>query len=279
MDRSRTTSLMRLPDVLPIQALFEEVAREVARTDIPWRVHYGHYQSGGWWTASLLGTSEKATDGEVRDVDVPVATDVLQRMPAMRRMLDKLDLRYMMVRLAKLDPDGALWEHRDYQDLRRVKRQRIHLPLDTNPKAELISRGRRFHMERGQLWTFQPTAAHAAHNAGDRPRIHLIIDAYEDERLAALAYPEAAPCAELPALTGDALAMRVREMRAGDVPTGDELAPWERAVLRLYFEVSGPEGQLYDALARAWRETGHEARAAFWAERRHMMLGSGLHGV
>ena len=182
VEASRMT-LAELPNALPPTIDLDELIREVRQANVPWARHYNEYQSGDWWTCSLLGRSADPRDGEVTDAVAPTVTDALEKLPVTRKLIDDMGLQYMMARLARLDPDGALWEHKDYQDLRRIPRQRIHLPLDTNPDAFLVSCGQRFHMGSGLLQTFSPTTAHGACNAGTRSRVHLILDVHEDEHL------------------------------------------------------------------------------------------------
>jgi hypothetical protein len=278
--------LLELSSALPLGFNFQDLSDEISRTDIPYRQHYSEYQSGGWWTCSLLGRSADPTDGAVTDTGRPVATDALDKLPVVRGFLEDLGLRYMMVRVARLDPGGAHWEHRDYQDLNRVPRQRIHLPLETNPGALIVSGGRRFHMNSGSLQTFRPTVAHGACNAGNRARLHLMIDVYEDDRLKSL-LTEATPLPSraMPELSPAALADTVRCLRmtltCRDDDTGRTLRPgrlaqWEQAVLGLYFAFSVAEGEIYEALEEACLENGQRERAEFWAARRRLTLGMGL---
>ena len=139
--------LLELSNALPPGFNFKDLLDEIARADIPYRRHYSEYQSGGWWTSSLLGRTADATDGAVTDTGRPVETDALDRLPLTRRFLEDLGLRYMMVRLARLDPGGALWEHRDYQDLSRASRQRIHLPTRHQSRRPVRFRGLPFSHE------------------------------------------------------------------------------------------------------------------------------------
>jgi hypothetical protein len=278
--------LLELRNVLPPDFNCEDLVREVNQADIPWTRHYSEYQSGGWWTCSLLGRSVDARDGEVTDVAQPVVTDALEKLPVIRKLLEQMRLQHMVARLARLDPDGALWEHRDYQDLRKVPRQRIHLPLVTNPGAFLVSGGERFYMAPESLWMFRPTTAHGAYNSGDRSRVHLMIDVYEDEHLEqVLADATPAASSAMPKLSAGDLAEKVEYFRktlACEKPDAeggaqlDSLTHWERAVLRLYFAFAVEEGALYMALEQAHRSNGNAERARFWRGRRQLMLGEGL---
>jgi hypothetical protein len=280
-------TLMELPNALPLGFDFDELVREVTRANIPWARHYSEYQSGDWWTCSLLGRSADARDGDVADAAEPLITDALEKLPVTRKFIEDLGLRYMMARLARLDPDGALWEHKDYQDLSCVPRQRIHLPLDTNPDAYLVSGGQRFHMGLASVQTFRPTTAHGACNAGTRSRVHLILDVYEDERVSKLlAGAKPLPATPMPVLSASDLAAKVRHFRkslsgnkpdAENSPRPDSLMHWERAVLGLYFAFAVPEGELYAALERVCLDNGDLERADFWTARRRLVLGEGLY--
>lgn len=268
---------------LPASVVLDDLRREVVATEIPWTQHYGQYQSGGWWTCTLIGQTSDPGDGCVTDTIHPQATDVIRRLPATDHLLRAMGLRYMIVRLAKLDPGGALWEHRDYQDLARASRHRIHIPLITNPHAYLVCDGGRFHMNVGSAWTFRPVSAHAACNAGTNPRVHLILDIYDDNAYETLSagggHCKPTP---LPAITRAELEKQVAALRErrgqdpGNNSTATDLEPWEEAVLRLYFEVAAPEGELYLALASACREAGDMRRAAFWGARHELVLGNGV---
>jgi hypothetical protein len=285
-DGNRMT-LMELPNALPPSFDFAELVQEVSQANIPWARHYSEYQSGDWWTCSLLGRSADARDVEVTDAVQPLVTDALEKLPVTRKLIEDMGLQYMMVRLARLDPHGALWEHRDYQDLRRVPRQRIHLPLETNSDAFLVSGGQRFHMGLASLQTFRPTTAHGACNAGTRTRAHLILDVYEDERLRKLlVHANPLPSVPLQALSAPDLAAKVRQLRESlwrDEPddengaTADSLKHWERAVLGLYFVFAVPDGELYAALEQVCLDNGDRGRADFWTARRKLVLGEGLH--
>jgi hypothetical protein len=277
-------ALSRLRNAVLTDFAFGELAREIQQANLPWRRHYAEYQSGGWWTCSLLGSSGDATNGEVRDTTDPVETDALAQLPTTRDLLRNLPLHYMTARLARLDPSGALWEHRDYQDLQPVGRHRIHLPIETNQNAFLVSGGQRYHMDSGVFWIFRPTDAHGACNGGERPRLHLIMDVYDNEYLHGVLRADA-PCSPIPMpeLSLKETVDKVRRLRIADkhksFASGTDpgrLADWESAALNLYFSFAAPEGSLYRAIERVCSERGNIARAHFWRTRCEMMLGKGI---
>ncbi|MCX5106810.1 aspartyl/asparaginyl beta-hydroxylase domain-containing protein [Streptomyces sp. NBC_00439] len=154
-------------------------------------VAYGEYQSGGWWTTSLLNHSGDPHDVVIGD-GRPRPTSLLEEMPATARFLDSLGLDFMYVRLARLEPHSYLWEHRDYADLWETDRHRLHIPLVTNPSAVLVTAGARVHMAAGALWRLTPSQAHGVCNTTGPDRLHLIADVYADD--AYQAWPPARTC-------------------------------------------------------------------------------------
>ena len=70
-------NLTEFANLLPAGFVFEDMVREIEQADIPWTRHYSEYQSGGWWTCSLLGGSADATHGDVADNLQPTVTDAL----------------------------------------------------------------------------------------------------------------------------------------------------------------------------------------------------------
>ncbi|MEU0678086.1 aspartyl/asparaginyl beta-hydroxylase domain-containing protein [Streptomyces sp. NPDC006172] len=170
-----------------------------ART--PGVVAYGEYQSGGWWTTSLLNHSGGPHDVVIGD-GRPQPTSLLEEMPATARFLAGLGLNCMYVRRARLEPHSYLWEHRDYAELRDTGRHRLHIPLVTNPSAVLVTAAR-VHMAAGALRRLTPSQAHGVCNTTGPDRIHLIADVYADDAYQAFARPHLrdGDAADLPEMT------------------------------------------------------------------------------
>lgn len=255
-----------------------EMARQLSVADVSWARHYGEYQSGGWWTSSLLGRSADARDAIVADSSDPTATQLLDQLPAFEAFLEALGLRYMNARLARMDAGAALWEHRDYQDLAPVARHRLHVPLQTNRRAVLVTAGgHSHHLPSGGVYLIQPRSAHAACNRGTQARVHLVADVYEDAALVQV-LDRATPSTyvqlrDVPIGIVQAL---LRELDGAgtesDVPSESE-----RRILTLYFDYAPGEGQLYRWLEDAYTRQGNRARAAFWAQRRRRVLTDGVY--
>ncbi|MFE3321775.1 aspartyl/asparaginyl beta-hydroxylase domain-containing protein [Nocardia sp. NPDC059195] len=254
--------------------VLERLRHEALTVPANWVVEYGKYQSGGWRTQSLLNGSGDPGDVKIGDCD-PVPTTLLRRMPITRQFLDSLGLRYMWVRLAWLEPNSFLWEHRDYADLADIERHRLHLPLVTNSSAALVTGGARIHMAAGRLWRLAPTNVHGACNLLGPGRLHLIMDCYSDDTLARTVDREyLAPddVALLPAAEPTELEDRVEQSRKL-ITLGYDRAG-EQHLLRMFYERTVPEGRLYELIAAVYTSLGREADAQRWIDNKTVLLGS-----
>ncbi|MDX3867223.1 aspartyl/asparaginyl beta-hydroxylase domain-containing protein [Streptomyces europaeiscabiei] len=235
-------------------------------------VAYGEYQSGGWWTTSLMNHSGDPHDVVIGD-GRPRPTSLLEKMPATARFLAGLGLDFMYVRLARLEPHSYLWEHRDYAELRDTGRHRLHIPLVTNPSAVLITAGARVHMAAGALWRLTPSRAHGVCNTTGPDRLHLIADVYADaayEALAAVPHLLDGDAADLPEMTA--------ADRAGLLTKAGQLADLgfteaaEQTLLRAFYTYALPEGGAYDLIADLHADRRADADVLRWREAKAHLL-------
>ncbi len=256
----------------PEPELLERMRHEVLTVPDGWKAEYGEYQSGGWWTLSLINASGQAGDVTITDCD-PVETTLLARMPVTRHLLRALGLRYMWVRLARLSPRSFLWEHRDYNELAEVERHRLHIPLLSNSSAFLVIGGTKVHLSPGRIWRLTPTYAHGVCNLLGPDRVHLILDCYADERLDELLGNQHLPddaVTPLPAATDADLSGHLAAAR-GLARVG-YVADAERYLLRLFYAHAMPEGHSYELVARLHGQLGDPAAAAGWRAKADVML-------
>jgi hypothetical protein len=254
------------------EARLGRLRHEALTAPVPWKAEYGLYQSGGWWTASLMNATGNAADVTIRDCAAQ-PTGLLEHMPATAELLAELGLSYMWVRLARLEPAAFLWEHRDYGELRQVRRHRLHLPLRTNPSAFLVTGGVKVHLASGGIWRLTPTHAHGVCNLLGPDRIHLIADVYHDDayrRLAAKASLHGSQIEPLPAappnLLNDRLAAACQLAALGFAGAA------ERLLLRLFYHHAMPEGAVYDLIAQMYEESGDPQTASRWLSTKNMLL-------
>ncbi len=252
---------------------FELMRHEVLSVPRDWVVEYGKYQSGGWRTLSLLNDSGNAKDVKITDCD-PVETDLMLRMPATRDYLNSLGLRFMWARLACLEPNSFLWEHRDYGELNTSERHRLHIPLVTNSSAAIVTGGYSVCLSAGRLWRLTPTHVHGACNLLGPARVHLILDCYYDDALEETLNNESLDSRDvraLPAVDRSVLAVHMEEarnlLRLGYASTA------ERSLLRLFYRYALPEGALYDCIADVYESEGRPDKATEWRKTKSVMLG------
>ncbi|MFZ3499297.1 aspartyl/asparaginyl beta-hydroxylase domain-containing protein [Streptomyces sp. 5.8] len=253
-------------------ARLERMRHEALTAQAPWKAEYSAYQSGGWWTTSLMNASGDAADVTIGDCAAR-PTGLLAQMPATAALLAELGLNYMWVRLARLEPNAFLWEHRDYGDLDQVERHRLHIPLHTNTSAFLVTGGTKVHMAGGRIWRLTPTYAHGVCNLLGPDRIHLIADVYAGDSYQRLARHPAlhSTAAEpLPTANQVILAERLRAARAmADLGYMDAA---ERMLLRLFYTYALPEGTVYDLIAELHTSLGDEEAATRWASAKRRLL-------
>lgn len=104
------------------------------------------------------------------DVGVIIG-QVLNHLPGRRRGI---------VYLARRVPGEHVEPHTDREDGGCTCR--VHVPLVTNPHAQLLLDGVWQHLEAGFAWAIDPTREHAVRNAGATDRIHLFFNAVEGGR-------------------------------------------------------------------------------------------------
>ncbi|MEU5158862.1 aspartyl/asparaginyl beta-hydroxylase domain-containing protein [Streptomyces sp. NPDC020875] len=252
-------------------SLIERMRHEALTVPAPWKAEYGDFQSGGWWTTSLMNASGDAADVRIAD-GAARPTALLEHMPATAGLLTELGLNYMWVRLARLEPNAFLWEHRDYDELDQVERHRLHIPLHTNSSAFLVTGGTKVHMDGGRIWRLTPTYAHGVCNLLGPDRIHLIADVYADDAYARLAKnaDEPTKAERLPSASEAELAERIAAARRladlGYVEAAEQL------LLRLFYSYALPEGTAYDLIAGLHTALGDSEANRRWTAAKSRLL-------
>lgn len=91
---------------------------------------------------------------------------VLERLPGRRRGI---------VYLARRVPGEFIGPHTDLED--GGCRERVHVPLLTDPRAELLLDGAWQHLAAGRAYLIDPGALHAVRHQGALDRVHLFFNA------------------------------------------------------------------------------------------------------
>jgi hypothetical protein len=250
----------------------ERLRHEALTAPAPWKAEYGAYQSGGWWTTSLMNVSGDAADVTIGDCAAR-PTDLLDHMPATAELLAELGLSYMWVRLARLEPNAFLWEHRDYNELDAIERHRLHIPLHTNSSAFLVTSGTKVHMSGGRIWRLTPTYAHGVCNLLGPDRIHLIADVYADDN-----YQRLSERASLPSSAAQPLPVATHNDLADQLAAARRLADLgytnaaEQLLLRLFYVFALPEGTVYDLIAELYTALGDSESCRRWERAKSTLL-------
>lgn len=252
-------------------SLIERMRHEALTARAPWKAEYGDFQSGGWWTTSLMNASGDAADVRIADGSAR-PTDLLGHMPATARLLAELGLNYMWVRLARLEANAFLWEHRDYNELDQAERHRLHIPLHTNSSAFLVTGGAKIHMTGGRIWRLTPTYAHGVCNLLGPDRIHLIADVYADDAYQQLARRAKGPSAAERLLIASETDLADRLADARRLADLGYVAAAEQLLLRLFFSFALPEGTAYDLIASLHTSLGDSEASQRWTAAKAKLL-------
>lgn len=188
-----------------------DAARELSRVD-EWVDHYSNYNERHTWHAVALRsfggdamTIEKPsemtahwrrTHSDALD-EIVSETPLQQRLPSVQRIVDAVPGRKERVRLMRLSAKrGELSRHTDIGDpdsgIADGRVARVHVPLITSGDVRFttwtLDEGapQLVQMQAGETWYLDTRKPHAATNAGDADRVHLVIDTYSSPALRAL---------------------------------------------------------------------------------------------
>ncbi|MEW1550682.1 aspartyl/asparaginyl beta-hydroxylase domain-containing protein [Streptomyces tsukubensis] len=252
-------------------SLIERMRHEALTAPAPWKAEYGEFQSGGWWTTSLMNASGDAADVRIADGSARPTT-LLQHMPATAGLLACLGLNYMWVRLARLEANAFLWEHRDYDELEQAERHRLHIPLQTNTSAFLVTGGTKVHMDGGRIWRLTPTYAHGVCNLLGPDRIHLIADVYTDDAYARLTKHAQEPTVDERLPTASEADLSEHLATARRLADLGYTAAAEQLLLRLFYSFAMPEGTAYDLIAGLHTALGDAEASKRWTAAKSTLL-------
>jgi hypothetical protein len=263
----QVSQIVRLKD----EAL-RAVQREVSKVEAQWTNVYSDYHTGGWQTLSLLNSTSSPTDTLIEDCE-PVETSLLENMPHTSALLKGLGFRYMWARLAKLQVNAFMHEHRDYQELKNVRRLRLHIPIITNPFSSIVIDRTRIHLALGYIWKLNPIYRHAAGNFGKEDRIHIILDCYVDDALDALVRRQTLdPICVYGLPLPSALEIEEAVSTAQELAAAGDYTSAEHHILKMFHEYSLGEGDAYDLVSRMYGAIGNSRRSELWLNNRIKFL-------
>lgn len=114
--------------------------------------------------------------GGPNDVIRFLPTNVLKRCPYLLSVFNTFQCQVETFRIHALDPGAGIRPHRDIGYSFEHGKVRLHIPVQTNDKVELLLENTPVKMKEGECWYCNFHVLHEVRNNSDQPRIHLIID-------------------------------------------------------------------------------------------------------
>ncbi|WP_313025722.1 aspartyl/asparaginyl beta-hydroxylase domain-containing protein [Pseudomonas lopnurensis] len=172
----------RLPPRFPVSDLQAAVR---ALPDPAWTPHFNSgYHNGGWSGIALLGPESPHDPLLPAHGGISPAVRASQWCsPFWQALLERIPMRISSARLLRLEEGGCIREHCD-PDLGDPQGDvRLHIPIHSHPAVEFMLEGLVVPMAEGECWLLDLARPHRVENHGDRPRIHLVIDARRNDWL------------------------------------------------------------------------------------------------
>lgn len=176
-----------------------------ALRDFQWRAQRAYGQTGVFSEASIdwrilplrspggdLDRTDPGGAGLAGFADTPY----LDKTPYFKEILAGIPAPLRSARLMALGPGAQVHEHRDGKCGFPWGVMRLHIPVITNPGAQVVIDGQARHWEAGRLFFGDFNRPHYVTNTGDEPRVHLVIDVMVTAELLELFPPQ--HLAELP---------------------------------------------------------------------------------
>lgn len=100
----------------------------------------------------------------------------LKKCPYLLSVLDAFQCDKETFRVHSLEAGASIKAHRDLAYSLEHGRIRLHIPVETNSKVELLVNGESIKMKEGECWYCNFHLEHEVHNYSDKTRTHLILD-------------------------------------------------------------------------------------------------------
>lgn len=114
----------------------------------------------------------RITDDEI----VFEPNDALNKCPYLLSIFKTFNCRVETFRVHTLDPQASIKPHRDIGYSIEYGKVRLHIPIQTNDKVDILLENKRVPMKEGECWYCNFHILHEVHNRSDQPRVHLILD-------------------------------------------------------------------------------------------------------
>lgn len=102
--------------------------------------------------------------------------DALKKCPYLLAILNTFQCEKETFRIHILDPGASIRPHRDLGYSFEDGKVRIHIPVETDDKVQLLLNNEPVNMKAGECWYCNFHIKHEVYNNSDKPRVNLIID-------------------------------------------------------------------------------------------------------
>jgi len=144
-----------------------------------WQPHFNTRDYEGQWEVLPLrtpGGKDTIIPEPINGEDEFADTPYMQKMPAVKQLVDTLKCQVGSVRLLNLKAGAVIKEHRDVELAFESGQARLHFPVQTNDKVEFYVNNTRVTMLPGHCWYINANLPHRVSNLGETDRIHLVMD-------------------------------------------------------------------------------------------------------
>ncbi len=117
---------------------------------------------------------EPINDADGLPVFLP--NDALKKCPYMLSIFETFKCPIETFRVHSLDAGAAIKKHHDSGYSFEQGKIRLHIPIYTNDKVEILLNDEPVKMKEGECWYCNFNIAHEVKNNGNEPRMHLILD-------------------------------------------------------------------------------------------------------
>jgi hypothetical protein len=172
-------SFSKLPVSFSIAKLQKELA--ICETDL-WTPHFNtNRYEGNWTSVSLRSQSGLTNDITSFANKAYKSTNLLDRCPYFKEIMDWFQCEKEAVRLLRLGPQSEIKEHVDNDTSYEDGFFRIHIPILTNSEVFFYVDKKRVQMKMGESWYANFQLPHSVENKSTEPRIHLTLDCIRND--------------------------------------------------------------------------------------------------
>jgi len=105
-----------------------------------------------------------------------VPNDSLKKCPYLLSIFNIFQCEVQTFRIHTLDAGASIKPHKDTGYSFEQGKIRLHIPIQTNDKVEILLEKKPVKMKEGECWYCNFDVMHEVHNHSESPRVHLILD-------------------------------------------------------------------------------------------------------